>query len=286
MSLQVTIRQMRVEEDDYKENSAEPHYKRTRAWGHAVRERKQLDFEIILDIRARLFSVGPPKGQHLAKADAHAVGEAVVNEMAIFVARPIAHLLVPVEESERAEWIVTDADHVNGLLHRLRERKTFIARPSAPIPRRLREITEHILGAAIENMRQVNGTWNGSSNLSTMHVPAIDLSTWEVNRERFTEWTEDRGTRERFARLFELYRSYAQTWPIAIQAAPSRERGSPDNTVVTIDRAAQIIGGPAVGHLRRVRDDLGRILPELVERWATLEQKELYQTAMRTQAER
>lgn len=278
--------QMRPEEDNYKDNSAEPHFKRTRAWGAAEMDAKKFEFEVVLDIRARLLSVGAPKGQILAKPVATLIGQAMVNEMGIFVARPIEHLFVRVEESERAEWIVTDADHVNGLLHRLRERKMFTARASPPMPRRLREITEHLLDAAIENMRQVNWTWNPSSNLSAYNIPGIDLSTWEVNRERFTDWMEDRETREQFARIFELYRSYAHIWPIAIQAAPAQGRGHPDNTVVTIDRAAHIVGGAAMGHLRRARDDMSRILPGLVERFATQEQKALYETAMRAQADR
>jgi hypothetical protein len=286
VSLQVTITRLRVEEDDYKDNSTEPHFKRTRAYGEAESSQKKLDFEVLLDIRGRLLSVGAPKGQQISKPEALPIGQAIVNEMGIFVARPIAHILVPAEESERAEWIVTDADHVNGLLHRLKERKTFTARAKPPMPRRLREITEHLLSAAIENMRQVNWTWNPSSNLSESHVPAIDLSTWEVNRERFTDWTEDREMREQFARLFELYRSYAHMWPMAIQAIPQRDRGAPDHAVVTIDRAAHIVGGAAVGHLRRAKDDIVRILPGLVESVATDQQKSLYDTAMRAQSDR
>lgn len=283
MTLDVTLLRLKPEDDNYKGQGGDDHFKRTRAWGKAQFEGRAVGFVVILDIRARLFSIKPEEKQELDLSDARAIGSALVNEMGLFVSRPIAQLMIPADGTERAEWVVTDADHVNGLLHRLKERKRFTARASAPVPLRLREITEQLIGAALTNLREVNWCWNDTGNLSPSNVPTLNLSTWEVNRDRFIDWTEDRELRELAARAFELCETYAKLWSLAIQGVPNRAT-APNHSVITVDRAAVLTSAPALFRLRETRDNLGSVVARLIVRIGTPDDKLALETAQRAKA--
>ncbi|HVL49551.1 MAG TPA: hypothetical protein VM889_13425 [Candidatus Thermoplasmatota archaeon] len=273
MTMHITITKLLAQQDktrvnDDGEDELE-YWKRVTARGIAEENGSTHHFELILDRRAGLLTVGPRKDQ--PSGNAQRIAEAIVREMGAFVARPIGHLVIPAESPDpasRSEWIVTNADHVSGLLHRVKEQKRFSARKATPTPAHLRGMVESLVNDVIANLRAVERIFNDHDNLDRSEVLVVETTAWDVHRESYLQESDDMRQKERLARFFERVRQLGRFWDIAIQGA--RER--PDYSAAA---PGHLIGlaGSAMRELRRARDDVRRWGREIAREYGTPNQK-------------
>jgi hypothetical protein len=191
------------------------HYKRVVIDGIVEDIEGKDTFDAILDMRARLFSVGV----RVHSLDyARYVGNAIVKEMAAFVPYPVSKLLVEVPQATartRAEWMVVDPNHVAGLLHRLQQGGTFVERERAPTPDPLGQILEDLDVSITMNADLIEGAWDGDA-LDRHKVLLLDTETWQVHQSRFLELCDDSDMRRDMAIFFAEVADFRRLWEIAI----------------------------------------------------------------------
>lgn len=195
------------------------HWKRIRSKGVAWNGDERAEFDVILEMRGRLMQVRLAEQKGLTAVE---VGEGLVNKMCTFIAVPRSRLFVarPATSLNGAEWMVSDPEHVSGLLHRLAEEKVFEVPASAPYPAPLVEILEKLIDSVAENTRSMY-IWQEHHNRS-QPVYNLDLRThvWEVLRPRFLELTDDPDMQANFAKFFDYVPMYAASVKTLLDSEP------------------------------------------------------------------
>jgi hypothetical protein len=226
------------------------HYKRVKAtlsirwFGDAKR------FDAILDMRAGLFRVRARAD--VTSAEFREVSGALLNEFGVYYSRPISQLFIPVENGEAGEWIVTDPDRVNGLLHRLSESKEFEGRPEPPVPPALAAIIDAITRAALANAYEMWKSWDEAENIIPVRTPVFHMAAWQANRDRFLDLCDNRNLREKAVELFEMVDTYDRLYTRYLDP-PVHLRTNYRNE-----------GPDTVLHLRQLRNDSHNKLREIL----------------------
>lgn len=101
-------------------------------------------FEVILDLRARILSVG--RVDPNSNASPAMVGEGIVQTMGRFLMIPLRSFAtrLPDPSNGRSEWLVSDADQALGLLHRVHECKEVAVEDERPNPPALAPLLEGV----------------------------------------------------------------------------------------------------------------------------------------------
>ena len=189
-------------------------WKRVKAEGKAMEGKASSTFEIILDLRARLFQVRCD-----GNIPASVIAEAVTNEMASYTLLPRRQLLVQRSATPvAAEWIAHDAEHVSGLLHRLREAKAFEARETPPQPPGLEKLRNALLDSMHDNMLSMRA-WRKrrDSPHQLMLLKSFDVYTWDTLRSDFLRLCDDQDLQLAFAKFFDACGRFAAATAAELQ---------------------------------------------------------------------
>lgn len=180
------------------------HWKRVKTEGLVIQESQRSGFEVYLDLRSRIMLVRVPEDSLVRAAD---VADGLVNAMCTYIPVPKSRLFVQraAMDSRRVEWMVTDAEQVSGLLHRLKEAKEFDAPEHAPYPTPLVPLLEQLTDAVITNLRWIAQWQLDRQHRGRMsHHIRYDRHAWDVLHARFVEATDDAAMLSKFARFFDL----------------------------------------------------------------------------------
>jgi len=157
-------------------------------------------FTVTLDLRARLLQVEcngfPSDG----------IGNALINKMCSFTLAPRSRLFAtsgPISAS-RFEWLVADAVHVSGLLHRIQELKEFDEPPGPPQPPGLRSLLNALVDSIADNTAAMRIWKEAVYGRKIKYSVRFETHAWEALRDRFLELTDDSQVQVSFARFFEL----------------------------------------------------------------------------------
>lgn len=205
----------RVEQDTFKngESAGELlYFKRLRMDGRVEADGVNAKFELVLDLRARILSIGLKGPSPVPPAQ---IAESVFTEVARYVLGSIGRdIRVLASDAKRVEYIVRDADHVSGLLHRVQERGDFTAHdvhhwPPWPLP--LEYMLEDILAVVCTNLEMINElvkTVDGQNSLPT--AARFDTVLWEIKRGHFLELCGHDTLSVRVVSFFEQLKALAE----------------------------------------------------------------------------
>lgn len=212
-------------------------------------------FEAILDCRAKLFSVGPSgKTNEWYVSMGHTIGLAIINEMSLFVTRPISHLVRPShapKTAHRSEWLVTDADHFGGLLHRVREQKRFAGRGSAVDPPSLVAIRRALQNDIEHDTKEAQLAFkSGDTGLDVKRVLSMTTAAWNAYRGEFLRDCDDHEEKETIVRFFEKVAQFEALWATVMSgiARPDYSAPAPGHHIA-LSEHGQIV-------LRALRGDI------------------------------
>lgn len=199
-------------------------WKRVKAKGMARPEKgKATPFLVILDVRSRLMQVRTEQPFTVGAAE---IGQALVDEMASYTLEAVSRNFVEKERSARqAEWMVRDAEHASGLLHRLREGKEFEWRKGRRAPG-LDAAYAALIESVNANLLAMHA-WNKnrqSPAAGPMFIP-FDLFTWQTLQTRLQELSDDLELQLKFARFF----GYVEIFKAAPTSTYNREPDPPRN---------------------------------------------------------
>lgn len=189
-------------------------------------------FEAILDCRAKLFIIGPA-GEEDAwhGSTGNAIGLAIINEMSLFVTRPISHLVQPSHApttKHRSEWLVTDADHFGGLLHRVKEQKRFAAREDAAIPPSLAAIRLVLMKDIEHNTREAQLAFkSGDTGLDTTRVLSLTNAAWDAYKGEFLLDSDRLEEKEAVVRFFEKTAQFGALWSVVMSGIARPDYSAP-----------------------------------------------------------
>lgn len=197
-------------------------WKRVKAKGLArIGKAKPTPFLVILDVRSRLIQVRTEAPHAMPAAE---IGQALVDEMASFTLQPTSRNFVEKEGSaHQAEWMVRDAEHASGLLHRLREGKEFESRKGRRAPG-LDAAYEALLASVNANLLAMHAWQKNrqSPAAGPMFIP-FDLFTWQALQARLQELSDDLDLHLKFARFF----GYVEIFKSAPTSTYNREPDPP-----------------------------------------------------------
>lgn len=203
-----------VRKDSLKEGNDEGavlEFKRfkSKAEAQAQKDSPWLTFDVQLDLRARLFWIGRGHDAQTSMSP-HDVGQAILREAGRFLMVPLSDLVAPLQPSavRRAEWVVRDADHLLGLLHRVQEAQVFRAADRTPRAAQLPPLLKRLAASIGRNAKgyaerhqQIAYTsgWN-----KPIEPPDVDLSVWQAHGTRILELLDDAETKEDLLRWHEM----------------------------------------------------------------------------------
>lgn len=195
-------------------------WKRIVAKGIATENQAQTKFTVLLDLRSRLLRVLTK--EEAPGCNAADIAQALMYEMASYTMEPSSRLGAPnANDVSKAEWIVRDADHVSGLLHRLGEAKRFPARTEPPHPPGYDDVRSVLLDATDENLLAMFAWDKRRQNPGRLNWrPPFNTHDWDVLRDRYLPLEDDLQLFRQFARFFGQVAQYAQAVAV-IEANPT-----------------------------------------------------------------
>jgi hypothetical protein len=238
-------------------------WKRVASTGYVKEGPVRHDFSLTLDLRARLMQVA------CEGVAAGRVGDALIHKMGEFILVPRSRLFMPSGSigSQRFEWIVADAVHVSGLLHRLKEVKEFDEPQGPPLPPGLAAVRTRLLDSVAENTAKMKGWQEHRQQRQLLYYVRFDPHAWDLLRGEFLTLTDDPVLQHDFARFFAGVEGWERATQTLFDSPSPFEDPNPTRTVM----------GPAHGAhawMNIQGDEAYRLGSQIVERYGTKEQQQ------------
>lgn len=211
--MQLEINSIVVQEDNLAETSSDEaelrFWKRVKVKGHAYIEDEAHAFKVILGMRDRLMLV---KSQGDPRPEADRIAKGLIYKMCEFITEPTSSLFVRRyrDRSDLSEWMVRDAEHASGLIHRIKEEGKFEAGTEAPTSPLLGDIIEGLVDAVAYTTKSME-EWD--RQFSSGGVPdrlRFETYAWNVHCDQLVELSDNHEMMERFARFFDWAEVYQE----------------------------------------------------------------------------